>query len=286
MNINDLANAQAEQEDYTKPESGGNFERELPVAGHCVMRLREYVELGVHSTATKAYPKKKPAAKARFVFELTTPKHVKEVENSEGSKKRFGQTMAISCVISKSEKSNYMKLFKQLNYAGEAKVPAQCLGKAYMGFIVHAYDKADIGSDGKPAAGAKPKWANLQKDGVYTVEPPRVVDPLAETITEIKVPEMLGDMKLFLWNMPTQECWDSLFIDGEYERETDGKTETVSKNWMQNLILSALNYEGSPLQEMLMGEGESLADLPGKTEPEPTAADALSGLMPDDDIPF
>jgi hypothetical protein len=275
-----LADAQAEHEDYTKPVEGAAFEKTLPVAGACVLRFREYIELGMQKTASKTYPNKKPAMKARFVFELTTPKHQFEVEDAEGSKTKHGHCISIVCPINKDVKANYMKLFKMMNYKGTAKVPAQLLGEAFKAEVVHAFDEKDM-KDGKPVAGAAPKWANLQRDGVYTIEPPRIIDPLAETVTEIKVPPLLGDLKIFLWAMPTQECWDSLFIAGTSTKEIEGKKVEVSKNWIQNSILEALNYEGSKLQEMLQGAGETLADLPagGPEEPakEKSDLDALMG---------
>ena len=80
-----LANASAEHNDYTKESKGGDFERSLPVAGACVIRLREYIELGLQKTASKTYPNKKPAVKARFTFELTQPKHKMEFEDSENN---------------------------------------------------------------------------------------------------------------------------------------------------------------------------------------------------------
>jgi len=249
-NFADLINAAAKQDDYTAVATGGNFERELPVAGIGVCRFREYIELGMQSTASKMYPDKKPARKVRFVFELTTPKHVKEVEKEDKTKIKIPSVLGIDVVISKSEKSNFIKLFKQLNWDGTATHPAQLLGKAYMCEVVHAWEKgADVKKD-------KPKYANLQKDGVYTFQAPRKVDPLAGTVEEIKVPEMLGDVKLFLYDMPTKDTWDSLFIDGTWEK--DGKE--VSKNWLQTKITEALDFDGSALHTMLSDLGDLTLD--------------------------
>lgn len=281
MNIEELAAQAAEEEDCSVASStGGDFEIELPEAGPCVLRFREYIELGLTKLATKKYPKKKPAVMTRWVFELTTPKHVKEIELEDGTKKRFGQVISIMLPKSLASKSNYFKLFKQLNWEGSAKHPAQLLGKPYKARIIHAYAAEDA-PGGVPNKDAKPKWANLKDDTGFTFEAPRTVDPLSETITEIPVPEMLGDKKLFLWNMPTKETWDSLFIDGEYEKEVDGKKETISKNWIQNKILEALDYEGSKLHELLVGNGETLDDLPAE-EPkkeEPKGEEDIDALL-------
>ena len=279
MNIAELAALQAEEEDYTKPTEAGVFDKVLPVAGACVLRFREYIELGLQKNATTAYPNKKPALKARFVFELTTPKHTFEVEDAEGNKSKYGHVIAITVAIGKDPKNNYFKLFKMLNYEGNAKVPAQLLGNAYKAMVYHNYDNKDM-KDGKPIAGAMPKYANLHLDGVYSFEPPRIIDPLAETITPINVPEMLGDKKLFLWNHPTPECWSSIFVDGTFNKEVDGKEVVVSKNWLQNSILAALNYEGSKLQEMLVGAGDTLDDLPIAEKKKTTAKDIATSKEP------
>ena len=262
QNINDLIAAAAKQDDFTKEQKGGSFERELPAAGVALCRLREYIELGEQETASKAYPNKKPARKARFVFELVTPKHVKEIEKEDGSKFKIPHSIGIEVVISKSEKSNFIKLFRKLNWKGDAVHPAQLLGEPYLCEVVHAWAKGDDPKKDKPA------YANLQKDREYTFAPARKVDPLAGTTEDLKTPELLNPVRLFLYDMPTKETWDALFIDGTYEK--DGKE--ISKNWMQERILSATDFEGSALQAMLGG----LGDL-GKSEgPAPSSESAKS----------
>jgi hypothetical protein len=131
----------------------------------------------------------------------------------------------------------------------------------------------------KAKAGAKPKYANFQNGGAYTLSAPRIEDPSGEEeVKIIAVPELRDSMKLFLWNNPTKECWESLFIDGT--REKDGVQ--ISKNWMQEILLSALDFNGSPLHQMLEGAG-ALDDLSTMS----TGQDAMSEFCGDDDgIPF
>ena len=246
-----VASAAAAAKDYTIVSEGGNFKRELPDAGIGLVRLREYLEIGVRECASKNYPDKKPAEKARFVFELVTPRHVKTVTNEE-TKETFKISPTISIVVplSVNEKSNYIKLFKQLNWDGKATHPAQCLGRAYLCEVVLAgASKGPITKD-NPA-----KYANLQKDGVYTLQPPRKVDALAGTSEDLNAPELLNDKKLFIWAQPNMQCWDALYIDGTYEK--DG--EQVSKNWMQEMLKEALDFNESPLFELLNG---GVLDLP------------------------
>jgi hypothetical protein len=60
---------------------------------------------------------------------------------------------------------------------------------------------------------------------------------------------------MFLWDYPSKEAWDSLFIEGTWD---DGK----SKNMLQELCMSATNFDGSPLQQMLMGGVPALPTTP------------------------
>jgi hypothetical protein len=47
--------------------------------------------------------------------------------------------------------------------------------------------------------------------------------------------------------------WNSLFIEGSYTRTVDGKEVEVSKNRLQNKIMEATNYEGSPIANFVEG---------------------------------
>jgi hypothetical protein len=259
-NFAELANGAAAAKDFTDVKTGSNFEKELPAEGICVLRLREYIEMGLCTASTKTYPTKKPVQKARFVFEVLTPRHIKEITN-EATKEvtKIVPTLSITCPISDNDKSNYIKLFKQLNWEGKVQHPAQCLGKGYLATIVHAGEaKGEITKD-NPA-----KYANLQKDGAFTIAPPRKVDALAGTDEPINVPELNGGMKLFLWDNPTIECWDSLFIDGTYTKKVNDVETEVSKNWIQGMLKDALDFDTSKLYEMLQGGG--LDDLPTSKE--------------------
>ena len=121
-----LANQAAKADDMTKETAGGNFERVLPSAGKGLCRFREYIELGTHPTATKEYPDKKPARKARFVFELVTPQHVQTIEPEGKDAFKIAHTIKIDVTMSKSAKGNYMKLFKLLNYKQAAESRRAC----------------------------------------------------------------------------------------------------------------------------------------------------------------
>jgi len=70
---------------------------------------------------------------------------------------------------------------------------------------------------------------------------------------------------MFLWNSPELEDWNALYIGGTTD---DGK----SKNFIQDAILAAVDYHGSPLAALLgSGSIPSLA-VPSTPTAAPTAA--------------
>lgn len=259
-----LANAAAAQTDHTKAPIAKEFEREVPAAGKGIMRLREYIEIGTHPNSSAAYPDKKPSRKARFVFELCTPKHIQCIKQEGKDDLLIPHALGVTLAMpgtgqSAHAKSGYAKLFAKLNYDGKLQHPAQALGRAYIVNILPGYGK-DQYEGGKVKDGSKPMYANFKDaDGSFLIEPPRVEDPITSAITEVPVPELKGDMKIFLFDNPTKTTFDSLFIDGTYTK--DGKE--VSKNWIQETILAALDFEGSALQCLLVGGApDALEGLP------------------------
>ena len=84
------------------------------------------------------------------------------------------------------------------------------------------------------------------------------------------MPELdASEIKLFLWNNPTKETWDSLYIEGTKD---DGK----SKNWIQEDMYKAVDFPGSALDIMLnAGSVPSPAAMQTPTAPAaPTAPTA------------
>ncbi len=247
LSIEELANLAAQTEDQTETTSS-DYVREVPQAGPTVARFIEYVELGMH--AQKAYKgKEKPDVdQVRLVFELNSPKHIKEIE-VDGGKKTVANLMVLTLSKKLGEKASYKKLFNAMTYGRENKVHlAQCLGEAYIINIEHNVVK---GTDGAPDI----TYANMYNEGKgWLIQAPRVQDPITEVITEVKVPEAINAKRIFLWNNPNHPTWDSLFIDGTRTvKDEKGVEKEVSKNWLQEKIKSAKNYEGSPLHQLLGG---------------------------------
>lgn len=276
-NLRDLINEVAEEEDQTQAVESTDFEYQPPAEGITVGRLIEYVELGEQPMKPYKGKEKPPADKVRIVFELLSPKkNIREIEVEGKGKVKIADRITISIKKSLHEKSGFFKLFSKMRYGREEiKHMAQMLGEAFIITVVH-----NVVGEGKE----KRTYANITNDaGEYLIAAPFKVDPIEETKTAIPVPEAISDLRLFLFNKPTKETWDSLFIDGERE-VADGKggKKSVSKNKLQETILGAVNFEGSALAELLEGSDalpESVDDLAEDDATEGNTDDALSELL-------
>ncbi|QPB11270.1 hypothetical protein [Providencia phage PSTNGR1] len=275
-----IAEAAAKGPDMTQAQTGGGGYTP-PEAGVCLATLIGYIEIGNHTTpASNKYPEKK-SDKVQLIFELSGGKNAPR-EDEKGNK--FPHRITVTENLSLNEKANFFKLFKKLNYNGEAKHCSQLLGKHWLVTVVH-----DVKGEGD----SKKVYANLRNEDGWTFRPPQRIegDELAGDvkIIPIKAPEVLSELRLFLWDFPSKEMWESLYIEGEYEERKDEKTGKVispakSKNVIQNKIKSANNWVGSPMHELLAG-GDAELDLgeglvEDKVEEAKTAADAdpLAGI--------
>jgi hypothetical protein len=270
MNIYDIAN----QANDVKDNNTGPIKFEPPREGVALMRMCSYIELGLFETEWKG--KKKNKHKCIVEFELLHPDHK---IMRDGVFKGYHKIM-VKLAKSGFEKSNYMKLFTKLNYAGsvateEGKIPAlsRFLGMPFMGTVFHNPWKEKV-------------FANISKDGEYFIGAAQtpVMDETTGLPTQqyrpVVVPEMNALPRLFLWEAPEMSksdyhaMWETLYIEGERD---DG----TSKNWIQEIILSPENLElpGS-MAEQCFVEGSV---LPFKAED----TSVLTDLGIDDDaIPF
>lgn len=244
-----LANKAAKITDHNQTKSSTEF---TPAAeGTTLARFVEYVEYGDQPQRPYKGQSKPPAAQGHAVFELLGSKWVREIEVN-GEKKTIADRIKVPFTINLGARATFKKLYEKMR-AGRDDINhiSQMLGDGFKVTVVH--NKSE--KNGKI-------YANIQDaDGNFLIAQPvkNVENDEGEVIDvkKLKVPEPLSDIRLFIWDMPTQEMWDSLFIDGEREvTGEDGKNKTVSKNWMQNLILGATNFEGSPIQTLLEGSDE------------------------------
>jgi hypothetical protein len=169
--------------------------------------------------------------------------------------------------LSTHEKAGFSKLFKRMNHTGEYTHMAQMLGKPFIGQIVHK------------TVGEK-VYANLSDDGGFTIRPPFVEDMDTGVSKPVEVAPALSPIQCFIWEHATQEMWDSIFVDGEYPAKTDDEGRVIkaarSKNFNQNMIRYALNFAGSPIDNLLSAGGQ--VEVAADTPPTRSSGDPLEGL--------
>lgn len=207
----DMGTASKGGEKYTLPE------------GVALARMVEYIEFGKHAEEYKGEVKP-PAMQIRIGFALY----------GEGYEREDGTPRTISTYtmkLSNNEKSKSFKLFQRMNAKKCYKNFAQMLGEPFLVPIIHRTN-------------GKGTWANIDVDNIRYA-----VDPVTRKPYNIPMPDDKF-YRVFLWNNPSKEQWDSIHID--------------SNNFLQEMCLKATNFEGSPLDKMLNG---SMPELTVQTEP-------------------
>lgn len=226
------ANAAVEESgiDLNEAVKGGGGGRLLP-AGYAFGRIVEYIEFGnqpqeFHGKA------KDPALEFTLGFALTG-----NAPNGETYHEADGTPYVVrtyNTALSRDDRSRAFKLFKALNWKGTAKGYAQLLGQPILVKIHHV-----------PKSKTDPTL--VSRIDLAGFLPP--LDPVSQQ--PYAIPEAPDNLyRMFLWDKPTKEAWDSLFIEGTYD---DGENKGKSRNRIQEAILGALDYNGSPLQLLLGG---------------------------------
>lgn len=220
----EAAAAQAESGiDLNEIVKGGGGGRLLP-AGYAFARLVEYIEFGQQPQEYQGKAKD-PALEFSLGFALWGAGY----QNDDGTPYII---RTFNTAQSQNEKSRCHKLFKSMNYKQTAKSFPQMLGEAFLLKIKHV-----------PKDKNAPQGQQVSRVDEAGFLPPN--DPVTGVPYAIPVaPDAL--YKMFLWNRPTKAAWDALYIEGKYD---DGN----SKNKVQDLILKALDFNGSPLHQLLGG---------------------------------
>lgn len=255
--IQRLAALAAQTENQSVAQAG--FEYEVPPAGVALGRFVEYIELGRHEQGEYKGAAKAPAYEVRLTFELLTPKHIREIE-IDGVATKVANRISLTITKKLGDKANFFKLMQKMLYGREGiGHMAMMLGEAFVLTVVHNKSTKDPSKT----------YANIKDEanGWY-IAPPYKTDALSGDTTPYNVPAAMSPVKLFLWDSPTKETWDSIFIDGTRTVTEGDKSREVSKNWLQDKCMAALNFDGSALHQLVGG----LADL--TTDPLETAAQA------------
>lgn len=160
--------------------------------------------------------------------------------------------------LSRNEKSGAFKAFKAMNYTQNASIRhfAQFLGQP---FLLDFTQYTPKGKD-KPA----------MKLDLSKTKPP--IDPISRQPYALPAYDWAKYIKYFLWNTPSLETWDALYVEGTWD---DG----ASKNRTQETILGALNFDGSPLHQLLLQAGRQITKPAPKTVPA-TVAQPAQGVVP------
>lgn len=220
------ANAQAAVSvDMNEAVSGGGG-KEIP-AGRYFGRIVEYIDLGNQPQSFQGKAKE-PAPEFRLGIALWG-EGISEPDGTPYIDRPYRMA------VKRNEKAKTYLAFKALNYKNDPKIThfAQFLGEAF----IFTYE------DAVTKAGKAYTRINLEKTlaarDVMSGQP-------------YQVPEVADDKyNLFLWDYPSLEAWDKLFIEGVND---EGK----SKNFLQETILGATNFNGSPLHQLLLQAGREV----------------------------
>lgn len=242
--FNELAELAAEDEDHTAINGGS-----LPAAGGCWIRFLNFIEIGLHASKNKAH---KPSQVAVITVELHSAAHMYEQDGV-----MVPRTLDIRIPKSQGMNSRWPKFVKSVQRALEPTLGreithmSQAIGHACLGTIYHNKD------------GDK-TYANLDIDKAWSFAPAKYLDPASQQMVEVKIPPLHGKPSVFMMNnqklladpAKVKYMWDSIYVDGHYEKEKpDGTKERVSRNYHQKLIAKSIGWEQSPVKRILDAQG-------------------------------
>lgn len=218
MNFDALVNAAIETQSVDLTETGTSGGGLLP-AGQAYARMYKYIEFG-QQPQEYGGKAKAPADEFKIGFKL--------YGGAEGCyNDRYIDSFELA--VSNNAKAGAKKAFDKLNWKGDLKHPAQALGRAFMVTITVKKNE----TTGKESN-------RLDLNGIFPA-----INPVDGK--EVQLPPLdPSDRKFFFFQAPTPETWADLYVEGKWD---DGG----SKNKVQEKILSALNFPGSKLEQMISG---------------------------------
>jgi len=269
-----LAKKAAETTDHTETSSHGDFERHQIPAGKTLARFIEYIELGVQSQGQYAGKPKPDCATVRLTWELLGNKNIREIEDGEGNKRTIADRYSKNIGIKLGDLATFKKYFKAMTYGrDDISHMAQMLNEVFVLEFSH--------KEGKDKAGKDVVWVNLGKEGALGIESPYQNNPVTGETIDVsgQCRPAISPIKIFLWEDPTKETWDSLYIEGTRTvKDAKGNETQESKNWLQEKILGAKDFSGSPLEDLLTNSQELAEELEAaEAKPVVKKSDAATG---------
>ena len=233
-----------------------NPETEFIKAGNRLARLVSYVELGVHKQMFQGKPalyeqgknagREKPAVlHVAMTFEFPTCKYTGDYPLTISTTRRmdngdFFDSVTVPAsladgTISKSVamRTKFMKYLSALqNATGKPWSSIAEFAKHQVALLITVTNKRGKAKED----GSTPVYANMKPEGINAT---RVEDPVSGEVTDYadKCPEAIGTYcPVFDWDAPTADAWKAL------------------KPWDKKTIKAALNFEGSPIAQMLQAD--------------------------------
>lgn len=236
MNFDALVNAAIETQAVDLTETGTSGGGLLP-AGQAYARMYKYIEYGQQPQEYNGKAKA-PADEFKIGFKLYGGPDGCYNDRTIDS---------FELAVSNNAKAGAKKAFDKLNWKGDLKHPAQAMGRAFMVTITVKKNE----TTGKESN-------RLDLNGIFPASNPA-------DGKEVQLPPLdPADREFFFFQSPTPETWAALYVEGTWD---DGKDKNDK---VQGKILSALNYPGSKLEQMISG-----VVLPDLTPEAPVVAPAV-----------
>lgn len=258
------AAAKAAGSDMNEVKKGA--EKVLVPKGACRLRLLEYIELGIHD---KVFEGKVAGQRpyGRLTFEVSGPNH-KPTVLDDG--RTIPHTVRIDEVMGQTAKNAWSKIFKQMaaEYPGVTQF-YEMLGDqgGWRGTIHHGKGKV-----------SQKEYATLKGPGGYNFLSKTYNDEESGEAKTVVIAPAVGKVRAFIWDYPSLEDWDSLYIEGTFD---DG----APKNAIQEKIKRAHNWQGSPMYVLLMEAGREKDTCPDPKWKEFGGAASGDGDESEDDKP-
>jgi len=227
--------------DQATAETG--FKRTITPAGVSTARFVGYVEIGDQPQDPWQGKPKDDAPMVRLTWELNGPAYLRNVAKAGEPEKLVPTLITEELKLSSNEKATFYKLLQKMRGdRTEITHIAEMLGEGFIITIKHEKGKKD----------ATKTYAKMrtQVDG-WMIAPPFEVSAATGVKSEVPVPAVSEPEKAFLWDLADLDMWNSIFIDGTYNKTINGEEVALSKNFVQFKILGASNFEGSPIQKLL-----------------------------------